>query len=43
MYSKEILKVFVYAVALVFKANRINIMFSEKKKTLNSLYGTHVF
>jgi len=34
MYSEEILKVFIYAVALVFKANRVNMMFSEKKKHL---------
>jgi catabolite regulation protein CreA len=31
MFSEETLKVFVYAVALAFKANHVNIMFDNKK------------
>ena len=41
-YMKKLYKVFVYAVALAFKANSVNIMFGNKKK-LNCLCGTHVF
>jgi len=43
MFSEETLKVFVYAVALAFKANHVNIMFDNKKKTFNFLCGIHVF
>ena len=34
---------FVYAVALSFKANHVNIMFGNIKKTIYCLCGTHMF
>jgi catabolite regulation protein CreA len=34
---------FVYAITLPFKTNRINIIFDNKEKHLIVLYETHVF
>jgi hypothetical protein len=34
---------FVYAITLPFKTNRVNIIFDDKEKHLTVLCGTHVF
>ena len=40
---KEENSLFVYAIALAFKINRVNIIFGNKEKHLTVLCGTHVF